>query len=100
MHNMNDHESITGEGLLKMRPAWSPRPAPTTFTSTAQPAFVFGPEHAATIAKDGYSKADVKKYLFEHGRVPLGSLSDENIERRIRQWPVFNGEFAEAGLDG
>jgi hypothetical protein len=31
--------------------------------------------------------------------VPLGNLSDENIERRIRQWPVFNGEFAEAGLD-
>jgi hypothetical protein len=41
----------------------------------------------------------VKKYLYEHGRVPLGALSDENIERRIRQWPVFNGEFAEAGLD-
>lgn len=37
--------------------------------------------------------------LFEHGRVPLGMLSDENIDRRIRQWPVFNGEFTEAGPD-
>jgi len=38
------------------------------------PALIFGPEHAATIARDGYSKADVKQYIFEHGRVPLGAL--------------------------
>ena len=29
----------------------------------------------------------------------LRMLSEENIERRIRQWPVFKGEFVEAGPD-
>jgi hypothetical protein len=31
--------------------------------------------------------------------VRLDAFSDENIDRRIRQWPVFNGEFTEAGPD-
>ena len=31
----------------------------------------FGPEHAATIARDGYSKRDVKQFIYEHGRVRL-----------------------------
>ena len=44
------------------------------------PLLVIGPEHAATIAKDGYSKADVKKFIYEHGRIPLGNMSDEVLE--------------------
>ena len=99
LHNLNDHESITGTGLLKMMAGVVAATGANNIYFDGAPAFVFGPEHAATIAKDGYSKADVKKYLYEHGRVPLGALSDENIERRIRQWPVFNGDFAESGLD-
>jgi hypothetical protein len=51
------------------------------------------------VARDGYSKADVKKYIYEHARVRLDAFSDENIDRRIRQWPVFKGEFTEAGPD-
>ena len=96
-HNINDHESITGEGLLKMAAGTVATTGANNLYFDGAPLFVFGPEHAATIARDGYSKADVKKYLYEHGRVPLGMLSEENIERRIRQWPVFKGEYAEAG---
>ena len=58
-----------------------------------------GPLHASMVARDGYSKADVKKFIYEHGRVRLDAFSDENIDRRIRQWPVFKGEFTEAGPD-
>jgi hypothetical protein len=96
-HNVNDHESITGAGLLKMTAGTIAMTGANNLYFDGEPLIVFGPEHAATIAKDGYSKADVKRYLYEHGRVPLGMLSNENIERRIRQWPVFKGEFAEAG---
>ena len=98
-HNMNDHESVTGVGLLKMMAGVVATTGANDLYHDGGPALIFGPEHAATIAKDGYSKADVKKYIFEHGRVPLGKLSDENIERRIRQWPVFKKEFMEAGPD-
>ena len=45
---------------------------------------LLSPEHAATIAGDGYSKQAVKEFLFEHGRVPMHKFSKENIERRFR----------------
>jgi hypothetical protein len=34
-----------------------------------------GPEHAAEIARAGFSKNDVKRYLFEHARVPMRELA-------------------------
>ena len=96
---MNDRESITGVGLLKTTAGVVATTGANNLYYDGAPAFIFGPEHAAAIAQDGYSKADVKKYIFEHGRTPLAALSDENVERRVRHWPVFKNEFAEAGPD-
>ena len=98
-HNVNDHESVTGKGLLKMMAGTVAITGANNLYFDGAPLLVFGPEHAATIARDGYSKPDVKKYIYENARIPLGNLSDENIERRLRQWPVFKNEFTEAGLD-
>lgn len=39
-------------------------------TGTYRPMVVFSPILAKTIAKSGYSKADVKQFLFEHARIP------------------------------
>jgi len=33
-------------------------------------ALLLCPQHANAIAKDGWSKEDVKKYLFENARIP------------------------------
>ena len=39
---------------------------------------------AATVAKDGYSKRQVKQFLFEHARVPLGRMAQpEDFGRAI-----------------
>ena len=63
----------------------------------AQPVVVFGPEHAKTVAQDGLSKMDVKRFLQQHGALPLGKFSKENIERRFRI--TFKEKYANAGLD-
>ncbi len=47
------------------------------------PTIVMGPEHAKTIAADGFSKTDVKRYIFENAVLPLQRFSRENIERRF-----------------
>ena len=47
---------------------------------------LLGPEHAATIAKDGFSKEDVKKFLFQEARLPLDFIPAANWDsfRRMR----------------
>lgn len=52
-----------------------------------------GPEHAATIARDGYGKRAIREFIFEHGRFPLGRLGDEY--RRVQV--AWHGLVDDAG---
>lgn len=75
-HNVNDHVSTTAAGILHTTAdtaaslgsnvGWN--------LSQSQLLLVVGPEHAATIFADGFSKEDVKRFVFEHARIPLGKL--------------------------
>src|SRR5262245_55746564 len=47
------------------------------------PLLSLGPEHAATIARDGYDKAAVRQFLFEHARFPLARLGREYREQQV-----------------
>ena len=97
-HNVNDHWSISPEGILRMIAG--------TMCTTGnndiyfyqddvfpQPLVLFGPEHAKTVADGGFSKDDVKRFLFEEARVPLGAFSKEYIELR------YHVMYAGASLD-
>jgi hypothetical protein len=57
----------------------------------------FGPEHAATAASGGMSKADIKQWLFDRATIPLSKFSNEGIERRFRR--KLADQFANAPLD-
>ena len=48
-----------------------------------RPLVVITPIIAETIAKAGWSKADVKRYLFEHARLPAWEF-----ERYLRDWTI------------
>ena len=55
---------------------------------TLRPLVLLTPILAETIAKAGWSKRDVKQYLFDHARMPAGEL-----ERNLRDWmnkPIWN----------
>jgi len=59
-----------------------------TFTTshgngTLRPLVVISPIIAETIAKAGWSKLDVKKYLFEHARLPAWKF-----EQQLRDWNI------------
>ncbi len=59
-----------------------------TFTTShgngmLRPLVVLSPILAETIAKAGWSKADVKKYLFDHARLPAWEF-----ERQLRVWNI------------
>jgi hypothetical protein len=96
-HNINDHESLSGEGILTTIAGTMATTGSNDIYYSAQPVIVMGPEHAKTVANDGYSKADAKRFLQEHANLPLGKFSKENIERRFRV--TFKERYAKAGLD-
>ena len=96
-HNVNDHESITAEGILTMIAGTMTTTGSNNAYYRGQPCVAFGPEHAQTVARDGFSKADVKKWLFEHATLPLSRFSEESIERRFRR--KLAHMYADAPLD-
>jgi hypothetical protein len=96
-HNINDHESLTAEGILTTIAGTVAITGANDLFYKAEPLVIMSPEHAATVAAGGYSKADAKRFLYEHARLPLGKFSKENIERRLRiKYPE---RFAKAGMD-
>jgi hypothetical protein len=70
-HGISDHASRTARDLAaslgwSMTGLWNDKHWPL-YSETL---LVVGPEHAATIAADGWSKADLRRYLFETVRRP------------------------------
>jgi len=71
----NDHDSTGGKGVL----------ISTCYLIGGQlgrsggkdlggMVILFGPEHAASIARDGYSKEDVKQFIFDNAKIPRENL--------------------------
>jgi hypothetical protein len=96
-HNVNDHESITAEGILTMIAGTMAITGSNNAYYEGQPCVAFGPEHAQTVAGGGMSKADVKRWLYEHASLPLSRFSKEGIERRFRR--KLADRYADASLD-
>ena len=96
--NINDHESLNAEGILQTMAGNMCMPGVNDIHHpAAEPVVLICPEHAQALAAGGYSKAAVKQYFFAHARVPLGSFSDENRERRLRQ--RYPEQYGNATLD-
>jgi hypothetical protein len=54
--------------------------------------FVFiGPEHAATIAKDGFSKDDARQFLFQRARIPVSKMAPKQLAHIKSSMPDSTG---------
>ncbi len=51
--------------------------------------FVVCPEHAAILARDGFTKEKIRGELFELARVPFEKISDENLELLAKRRPLW-----------
>jgi hypothetical protein len=96
-HNVNDHESLTAEGILTMVAGTMAITGSNNAYYDGQPVLAFGPEHAATVAGGGMSKAGVKQWLFDHATLPMSKFSKEGIERRFRRKRA--DKYSDAPLD-
>src|SRR5436309_6597216 len=89
-HHVNDHVATTAAGVLNnvadvaatlgSNVGW--------YMAQSQLLVVLGPEHAATVAADGFSVADVQRFVFEHARIPLGRLKLGGMWG-MHDWPLW-----------
>jgi hypothetical protein len=87
-HNIQDHYSATGEGILRVIAGAMGQAGSNNLLGRGWPLLSLGPEHAATIARDGFSKRDVKQFLFEHARFPLARLGEDYRRYQVERWHV------------
>jgi hypothetical protein len=80
-HNVNDHGSATPEGILTTVAGTAATVGSNNVYLGGEPLVVLGPEHAATVAGGGWSKADFKRALWERAQVPLARFDPANLER-------------------
>ena len=87
-HNVNDHVSRKAPNLLTVIADTAATLGSNVgwYLAQSQLLVVLGPEHAATIAADGFSRKDVQRYLYEHARLPLHRLK-LGAMWGIHDWP-------------
>ena len=79
-HNINDHASTSGEGLV-MTIAGTMSQAGSNTVYLRGPCFVvIGPEHAQTLHRDGWTPKSIQDALYERSRVAVSRISRENQE--------------------
>lgn len=79
-HNINDHASNTGEGLLTTFGSTISQPGANTIYGKGPYFVVIGPEHAETLHRDGWTVPTMQEAIYERSRVHVSRVSKENQE--------------------
>ncbi len=77
-HNINDHASTTGEGILTTIAGTISQVGANAIYCTAPFFVVLGPEHAATLHRDGWTIPDIQARIHEQSAVHVSRVSEEN----------------------
>jgi hypothetical protein len=81
-HNVNDHRSLNGEDLLETISHTSTTAGCNNSHVPGELMIIMSPEHARTLAIEGWEKVDVKNYLHENMIIPqhLGDRGGRKLD--------------------
>jgi hypothetical protein len=80
-HEVNDHISQDGGGVLSvMADVLATVGNNNAIGTRGELVCVFSPEHAETIANDGFSREDVRWFLYDYARNRVGKIRDNGPE--------------------
>jgi hypothetical protein len=90
-HGINDHVSNTALRLLStMAQTIATVGSGQAYASSGELFLIVSPEHAATIAGEGFSKNDVKHFIYENARIPHGTLKERGAYGMVTgNWPKW-----------
>ena len=78
-HNINDQRNESAPGILRTAASVMATLGGNGFYRQGEALLVLSPEHAATIAGDGWTKDDVRRFLFEQARERFGRVKQGGI---------------------
>ena len=76
-HNINDHASTTGKGILKTVAGTISQTGANVLSGHGPYIVALGPEHAQTIHRDGWTIADMQEKLYEDSAIHVSRVSPE-----------------------
>lgn len=88
--NVNDHRSTTAEDLLDTIVHTAAVAGCNNSHVPGEILLIMGPEHVKTVAADGWTKEDVKRYVHENAQVSVG-LGDRGGRKLDEQWITDDG---------
>ena len=91
--NMNTHSKEAAE-LARVIAETLMHPPSNEYVHGGEPWLLLGIEHAEVFARAGWSKADVKRRLWEASKMQAGRLSAKDLERARDSRTVELGELA------
>ena len=93
-HNINDHASTSGKGILTTIAGTISQPGANSIYCNAPIFIVLGPEHAQTLHRDGWSIASMQEDIWQRSRLPLDRVSEENQESYAdMERPLIDGHY-------
>lgn len=90
-HNINDHASTSGEGILRTIAGTISEPGTNNIYGKGPYTIALGPEHAETIHRDGFTIEDIQQKLYEESAVHVSRVSKEqrhHYETERDQQPI------------
>ncbi|MCV2488299.1 hypothetical protein OF117_02905 [Geodermatophilus sp. YIM 151500] len=86
-HNVNDHGGTSAEDLLLTISGVMAQPGSNNVYVKGPHFLVLGPEHAATLARDGWTVPALQQRLWEQARIPVAKVSANN-RKQFEDWGV------------
>jgi hypothetical protein len=89
--------SQTAKELLRTLALSIPYVGNRNTNGEGQPLLILCPQHARLLGNGGYSKAEVKRFIWDFGRLPFGSIPRGNLtnfsEKILKMYADFDSDF-------
>ena len=93
-HNINDHASTTGIGVLTTIAGTISQPGANSIYCKAPIFIVLGPEHAQTLHRDGWTIESMQQDIWQRSRIPIDRVSEENqVSYAEMERPLIDGHY-------
>ena len=86
-HNINDHSGRSAEAMLTIVAGAIAVTGANNAYSGGETLLALGPEHASTIARDGFGKREIREWLHQRAQIPLDRYNHDTLVERFHPVP-------------